>query len=286
MNSKLSINRFLYTAFALRRSLFAAAVIILAARASADVIFDNSVHDLGRRFDPGELEVGDEIEVVGAARYVTNFNFEYWGDSTAPGVFAGNVEARVRFYRNDGSSFNGFAAPGTLFYDSGWFGVAPTLRSQLIFLAGSDFPPGGLYLPVSNFTWTVQFQGMSTGDSAGVDLYSPIETGFSYSDYWQNDPGGWALKTNSALTVNFAAQIQAYSATPPSAPTLRLAYDPGQITLAWPSSATSFVLETTDDLRPDATWTRITQGISISDGLFIVNRPATAPAQFYRLHEQ
>src|SRR5947209_18787322 len=83
--------------------------------ACGETIFDNSAHDLGRRFDPGTLEVGDEIQVVGSSRFITNFSFEYWGDSASPGVFAGPVEARVRFYRNDGPAFQDFASPGTLF---------------------------------------------------------------------------------------------------------------------------------------------------------------------------
>jgi hypothetical protein len=155
----------------------------------------------------------------------------------------------------------------------------------LIFLAGSDFPPGGLYLPVTDFTWTVQFQGLGAGDAAGVDLYSPIATGFSFADYWEKDASAWTLKTNT-VTMNFAAMVQGSAGSPPPAPALRLAFNFGQITLAWPASATSFVLETSTDLGPGATWTRITQGISVSGGYFVVNAPATGPARFYRLHQQ
>lgn len=254
--------------------------------ATGDIIFDNSINDLGRRFDPRELEVGDEIEIAGAARCLTNFSFEYWGDSAIPGSFEGNVEARVRFYRNDGQAFNGFTAPGTLFYDSGWFGVGPTLRSQLIFLAGSDFPEGGLYLPVQDFTWTLQFQGLGTGDAAGVDLYNPVQTGFSYADYWQNDPNGWALKTNHNSVVNFAAKVQAYSSPPPPTPALKIFCASGQITVAWPWTATTSVLESSSSLGPEAVWSRVTQGISVTNGFFTVNPAPSEPARFYRLHQQ
>src|SRR5574340_1842514 len=86
----------------------------------ATTIFDNSVNDLGTRFNPGTLEVGDEILLASTERYLTNFSFEYWGTSSGAS-FAGPVEARVRFYQNDGAPFNGYATPGSLFYDSGWF---------------------------------------------------------------------------------------------------------------------------------------------------------------------
>src|SRR5712672_1863096 len=71
----------------------------------AAVIFGNTTHDLLLRFEPGTLEVGDEILLGGPERYLTNFAFEFWGTNTAsPGnvAFAGPVEARVRFYQNNG----------------------------------------------------------------------------------------------------------------------------------------------------------------------------------------
>ena len=46
-------------------------------------IYSNSVKDLSIRFDPGTLEVGDEILLAGSERYLTNFDFEFWGTSTS-----------------------------------------------------------------------------------------------------------------------------------------------------------------------------------------------------------
>src|SRR5436309_13214284 len=104
---------------------------------SAATIYDNSVNDPKIRFQPGTLEVGDEILLAGTERYLTRFDFEYWGTNTAsPGnlSFAGSVQARVRFYKNDGPLFNGYPTPGTMFYDSGVFGgFGPTPRSTLVF---------------------------------------------------------------------------------------------------------------------------------------------------------
>ena len=186
------------------------------AASTFQTIFDNSQNDLKDQFDPGTIQVGDEIILAGTARFLTTFSFEYWAvsDPSHPTTFAGNVQARVEFYENDGPAFNGYSTPGTSFYDSGWFSVpAPTSRNTFVFTAGSDFPVGGLFMPVAtNMTWTVQFQGLGAGDRAGVDLYSPPIVGGDYTDYWQNDPTkGWELMTNTipGVPVDFAALMQA-----------------------------------------------------------------------------
>jgi len=192
----------------------------------ADSIFDNSVNDLLTRFDPGTQEVGDEILLDGTARYLTNFSFEFWGTNTASPSntsFAGDVQARVRFYENTGAPFNGYATPAsTPFFDSGWFDVgAPTSRSTLNFFEGSDFPAGGLLIPSSDITWSVQFEGMEATDSVGVDIYSPPVVGHDYPDYWEND-GGWVLLTNT-VPMDFAAKMDASQTVPePSAVALSL----------------------------------------------------------------
>jgi hypothetical protein len=186
-------------------------------RLSAATIYDNSVNDLNIRFHPGTLEVGDEILLAGTERYLTQFDFEYFGtNSASPGnvSFAGPVQARVRFYKNDGAPFNGYNTPGTVFYDSGWFGgFGPTPRNTLVFtISGGDFPGSGLFIPVSDLTWSVQFQGMGATDDLGVDLYSPPVVGSSVpgtgfvQDYWENN-GGWTLKTDGGTDLNFAARF-------------------------------------------------------------------------------
>ena len=150
--------------------------------------------------------------LAGPERYLTNFSFEFWGTNTAnPDAFAGTVEARVRFYQNNGTPFNGYPTPGTNFYDSGWFPIAATPRSTEIFTLGDDLAWTGLFLPVtSNMTWSVQFQGMGATDSVGVDLYSPPVVGQDYPDYWLNTNGNWMLMTNnSGIHIDFGAMMEA-----------------------------------------------------------------------------
>jgi len=185
----------------------------------AATIFDNSTHDLGIRFNPGTYEVGDQIAFASGSigQWITDFSFEYWGTNTAsPTAFAGgaNVQARVRFYLNDGTPFNGYASPGTQFYDSGFFtiGPTPTGRNTLNFTQGADgIPIGGFQVLASEMTWSVQFRGMGATDSLGVDIYNPPTVGSDHTDYWQNNSlRDWTLMTNSlASTMNFAARVSA-----------------------------------------------------------------------------
>ena len=178
---------------------------------AATIIFNNSTNDLVTRFDPGTTEVGDEIILAHPERYLTSFSFEFWGTNISSPSFHGSVDARVKFYQNNGPLFNGYRSPGTNFYDSNWFPIAPTPRSTENFIVGSDFPWTGLFLPVtSNMTWSVQFRGMNTGDTVGVDLYTPPVWGQDYPDYWLNAGGSWQLMTNnSGVHIDFGAVMQA-----------------------------------------------------------------------------
>jgi hypothetical protein len=177
-------------------------------------VYDNSVNDLLYRFNPGPLEVGNQIILAGSARYASLFSFEFWGFSTGGYVFEGDVRAQVRFYQNDGPlSSSGYASPGTVIFDSGPFPIpaTPEGRATLIFDEFQIEAVVPLRAPLPNsFTWTVQFSGLSTNDSAGVDLYAPPVIGNTYTDYWENETNRWDLKTN-AVPMDFAAQLYTVS---------------------------------------------------------------------------
>ena len=176
-------------------------------------VYDNSVNDLLYRFNPGPLEVGNEIILAGSARYASLFSFEFWGFSTAGYVFEGDVRARVRFYKNDGPLFSGYRSPGTVMFDSGSFPIpaTPAGRATLIFDEFQIEAVVPLRSPLpSSFTWTVQFSGLSTNDSAGVDLYAPPVIGNSYLDYWERETNQWTLRTNS-VPMEFASRLYTVS---------------------------------------------------------------------------
>ena len=85
---------------------------LLSMSASATDIYNNSTNDLSIRFNPGALQVGDEINLVQQPmfRNITNFSFEYYGLASGA-TFAGAVQARIRFYENNGLPVNGFVTP-------------------------------------------------------------------------------------------------------------------------------------------------------------------------------
>ena len=194
------------------------AAVALSLSASGATIYDNSANDLVTRLNPGLKEIGDEIIFAGTERYVTQFAFEYYGLTTPNNfVFAGgnSVQARVRFYLNDGPTYNTYATPGTTLFDSGWFGgFGPTPRATIVFASVlGDFPVNGLYIPANSITWSVQFQGLAGTDEIGVDIYNPAVVGQTLSDYWENNAGSWTLLTGS-IPMNFAARFQAVNAVP------------------------------------------------------------------------
>ena len=168
------------------------------------LVYDNSLNDLVTRFNPGANEVGDEIILDGTARYLTTFTLEYWG-ACAGTAFAGPVNARLRFYRNDGPAFNGYATPGAVLFDSGNFAISPTARATLTFndfVTGATVPLTG---PLPNsFTWSIQFSGMQGQDQAGIDLFSPPIVGQDYPDYWERTSGAWQLK-QGGVAMDFTA---------------------------------------------------------------------------------
>jgi hypothetical protein len=187
---------------------------------AAELVFDNSSNDLEFNLDPGRSEVGDEIFLAGTSRWLSEFTFEYWGESDDPLAFAGSVQARIRFYLNDGPAHPdlvGVFLPGTVIYDTGGFAIDPTLRATLTF---TDFVTGTVVpltgpLPYS-FVWSVQFGGFGVNDAAGVTIYSPPTVGNSFSDYWVNDGATWTLQTN-IVAMDFAARFSAELIPEPSA---------------------------------------------------------------------
>ena len=144
-----------------------------------NVVYDNTATRLPARY-ASSSEFGDEIILAGTNRFLTNFTFEYFGTN-----FSGDEQARVRFYRNDGpSSASGAGTPHTLFYDTGFFGIGQTAGATLTL---SDL---GLTVPDS-FTWTIAFSGVTAGESAGLNLYSPPVVGRNYPDFWEKNGSVW-----------------------------------------------------------------------------------------------
>ena len=185
---------------------------------SVTKIYDNSVNNLFTHFDPGVLEVGDEIHLAGPERYLQQFGFEYFWENSQPGSpRTSPVKVRLRFYANDGPPFNGYATPGMLLYDSGYSDLPSYEREVLVYelqdLYVSALVPLAGPLP-DDFTWSVQFTGLGPDDHVGVDLFSPPVVGGSFADYWERQANGsWVLKNHQWVEINFASQAWASCVT-------------------------------------------------------------------------
>jgi len=181
--------------------------------ACSEVVYNNS----SNRSDPEFFsqttgyQFGDEIVLADANgygyRFITNFVLEYY--LTAADT---NNQIRLRFYANDGPQYGtegSTYAPGTLLYDSGNVWLTTSGSHTLAFNGTDDFGSDKGVMVPTNFTWTVTFNNIGVGESAGLAIYDPPTVGSSYDDYWEqtgSDP--WSLRTNGQA-LNFGALAQA-----------------------------------------------------------------------------
>ena len=143
--------------------------------AKADtIVYDNTAATsyLGKFFASNN-EFGDEINLAGAARTITEFKFEAFANLST----TGDDVVRFRIYSN--SSGVG-AAPQTLLYDSN---TADAPGGILLINGLNTITVGGLSLNVpGKITWTAEFNvngvsGTGVADTAGLNLYSPATIG-------------------------------------------------------------------------------------------------------------
>ena len=166
-------------------------------------------------------EIGNQVSVNSANWLLTGFNIEYYSPSSGPSLT--NVGIDVRFYLNDGALTNGFASPGTVLFDSGWFYNTPlglpaggpgSGGFHFVSYNISDF--GTLMLP-TNFTFTVSFTNLDAFNVVQLPLANNVTNAISsFGDYWRNDNGNWTLLTNSASAANLVAQFTAVGVPEPS----------------------------------------------------------------------
>ena len=176
---------------------------------ASTIVYDNTAASsyLGKFFASNN-EFGDEINLAGIARTITDFKFEAFANLST----TGDDFVRFRIYSN-GTGVG--AAPQTLLYDSNT--DAP--QGILLINGINTIDVSGLSLNVpSKITWTAQFTTHGAGDTAGLNLYSPATIGAvlaggeigSRKDMWQNVNGTWTLFTYADGTpANFAARVSA-----------------------------------------------------------------------------
>lgn len=177
----------------------------------AEIIYDNfqNYGDIWYAAPPSDdVEFGDQLQLAGTGRTLTQFQFEYYGEF----VSTGNETVRVRLYANDGPNQDvpNTEEPGTLLYESEPLPVYPRLNTLTL---------RGLSIQVTNtLTWTVKFGGLTGAYNhrAGPTFYDPPTVGSSYDDFWLKFEGKWMLWRfpGSHPMANFSARVVADPGTP------------------------------------------------------------------------
>jgi hypothetical protein len=176
---------------------------IVGAFAASQTIYDNTDNYL-IEYNETLLESGDQVQFAGSNRVIDYFAFEYFAKlTTTP---SGNEKARVRFYLNDGAvGANPAPTPGTLLYDSGMATITSGVRTVEI----SDL---NVFVPSNTLTWTVEFSGLDSTETAGVLFYDPPTVGSSGNFLWQKETNVWAAVAREGLTNNLSALFTAVAA--------------------------------------------------------------------------
>ena len=149
---------------------------------SFEIVYDNTISSHSS-YSPANVEYGDQITLGGTNRWIDDFKFSYWINSS---VINGDESAQIRFYANDGSD----GSPGTLLYDSGTFVLSPTDGINYYTINNLSV------LVPDTITWTVFFGGISANASAnggGLRFFGPPAIGSS-------DPSFFWAKLGTVFT--------------------------------------------------------------------------------------
>jgi len=246
---------------------------VLAPSTPAAIIYDNST-TYEDAFNDSRLETGDEVNVVGTARLVTAFAFEYFAEFAA----TGDETARLRFYEMDGApGENDFATPGSLLYDSGAFSITSGYRTVNI----TDM---SALLPSSKFTWSVEFSGLTNTESAGLLYYDPPTVGSSDVYFWEKENGTWTAVATDDTGNNFAARVTAVDAPPPfRIATLQHLNNVATLTVTGAVAGRAYAIEYKNTFAATS-WVRITGQVNASgETVTLTDNTATVPHRFYRV---
>lgn len=189
---------------------------------TSEIVFENMTGITTNYYMFGR-QYGDDINLAGTGRIVTQFSFLYF--ARVPTNAASQGLWRIRFYKNDGALDNPAVAtsqkPGTLLWDSGTYPVLPGYQKTTLEVPKVTVP--------DRFTWTVEFYNLpqDPDNGAGLVLANPPTIGAalpgknttvigSYTDFWMLEEAdildSWALQIfssnpNQGPQGNFFAQV-------------------------------------------------------------------------------
>jgi hypothetical protein len=166
------------------------------------VVYDNSTTSFNKILSLANgVEAGDQVRVAGTSvgpRRMTDFSFEYF---LSPNANA-NESVTLAVRKLDGPIVQGnIVSPGTLLYSSGSVNISPGYHTFQAFGLNTEIP--------DDVVWSVKFNGIDAGETAGILYYSPPTVGSSTDDFWQFSNGAWSLQITPDVPDNFAARIVA-----------------------------------------------------------------------------
>ena len=161
--------------------LFSLALLLsLLARVQAEIIYDNTQFILSG-YAVESREYGDQVDLEGTARTITEITFFYFGDF----VSDGDEGMKVRLYTNE-TPFDRFRnAPTKMIYESGTMPLKQGYNSRTLENLNVKAPGNSL-------TFTIEFKGLAPAEIAGLLLYNPPTVGASFNEFWGKTPtGAW-----------------------------------------------------------------------------------------------
>ena len=167
----------------------------------ATTIFNNTGTPTGGLvFGSLNGEVGDQVQVAGTDRYVTQLQIGiYPQGGFFPNGTAGAADVEARIYANDGPAGN----PGSLLWDSGrLFHVSyPGNVNLLTFAVPQVLVP-------DTFTWTLQYSNAAPLPLCEVFVNTPT-VGSSQDFFWVHGAGSPWQQINGGEIDNLMARVEA-----------------------------------------------------------------------------
>jgi len=154
------------------------------------------------QYYPTNLESGDQINLAGTDRTLSQFSFSYFFS----GASVTSQTWTLRLYANDGTT----NSPGTMLFSGDPVPLSLGNNGYSTYDVGFGLAVPPVILPDS-FTWTVQFSNLAANENAGLLLSGPPSTGGNFNDFWQKDgSGNWSLMTLTGQTFSeFGAKVSA-----------------------------------------------------------------------------
>lgn len=180
-----------------------AALTVLSVSALAEIVYDNTLNNLGSYIPSPTTEFGDQITLSTAtsSRLLTNFKFDYYLAPTA----SGNESLTFKLYANDGPN----GTPQTDLTAGKTWSVSLAPGFNNVDFGFDQTGPFKVSLP-ETFTWSVLFAGVEGQEHAGLLMFDPPTVGTSFSDFWEKQPdGSWKTMQVLGAAVNFSAQVTA-----------------------------------------------------------------------------